>query len=359
MDSATPVLNIPAVIALAAAAGGGDYTGCTVSEPMPTPTGTGTDYTLTFKSDGTRWTLHTPAPHSGRDLHSEVMSQRQLRLANPSAVPIPHVHGFCASAANPLKTPYILTAAPTGRLVADVWPTASETCRHRILDSIAEAMAQLRAFRCDQLGMLKFLERPGGIGMPKITGIGRFPVSVGGGQVAQIGPFETSEAYYDALVELQPAGERALLRIVLAALPRSIAAAGNERESFVLAPTTFDGGSVWVREDGALEALGGWEGVATVPRTVGHTKCPAWIMGDDGGAYRARYAAALKRLEGEGEGTLDYCSKSHLYAAVVGAAQGKESLKVVLARILAMVPEAEREGERLERALEKLFNPGS
>src|SRR5579859_2450454 len=264
-------------------------------------------YTVEF-GDGARWLVRIPCPGengrftatSSRSIRSEAYTMAYLR--RNTSIPIPEIHGFDETTSNEVGAPYIMMEFVNGFSVDELWfdetgPTPLPLRRIRILKTLAEAMSQLSKFQFDEIGALQF--DPDNTLDPKrlvefnvtdesvdledmMSGVDKGP------NFRKIGPFDSSFAYFEALLAMQPPprdhfsiGLHHLLKMMIRCLPPSIATRAEPcPESFVFAHPDLDCQNVLVSEDGTLAALIDWDNVHTVPRCVGYSRYPSWITRD-------------------------------------------------------------------------------
>jgi len=373
-----------------------EYT-CAVREP-PNCGSFNLLYTLEF-NDGIKWILRIPAPgenglfntpSSTRELRSEVMAMRLLRSKIPLI--IPEIFDFSETSKNELGVPYILMSFMEGFPVSKMWwdengPTPRQQRRERILDNVAEAMAELHAFQFEKIGTLQYQQEVSDLDEPEIGGIGPFNVvdevadlapfngdDAGVAHSLELGPFGSSREFFEASLDQQKPpqdefskGLHVLLRMMIRSLPRSLATPTAEKETFVLAHPDFDSQNVLVTEDGTLTALLDWDNIHTVPRFVGYQLYPGWITRDwdpimygygiddcrsenspeELDEFRERYARSMKSLLQAAE--TDYSEKSHLYEAVWIAAESTVCCDHIVQKIFRTLwPEDMQDGLREE-----------
>ena len=117
-------------------------------------------------ADGVKYVVRVPCTGWGNRytentrnaLESQIMTMRLIR--NETTIPVPEIYGFDASQANELGAPYLVMSFIPGSTVAKLWfdqdgPTLLEERRRRVLDTVAEAMSQLRKFQFKKIGSLE------------------------------------------------------------------------------------------------------------------------------------------------------------------------------------------------------------
>ncbi|OJK00481.1 hypothetical protein ASPACDRAFT_28292 [Aspergillus aculeatus ATCC 16872] len=283
-------------------------------------------------SDGLKYVIRVPA--SARHGQMSEAAQRALVsqarmmrfIKKRTMIPMPDVFDFDAGFANPLKTPYIVLSYIPGRMVAEAWfdrsgPVQLEEKRLRILDSVAEAMAQLRGFQFEQIGSL---DDDGGHVF----------------HVQQCGPFSSSTAYLRHRLQRvtqwteipSDRGCRVLLDLMIDCLPRSTRRRSDPHESFVLSVPDLSAKNVLVDEQGAVTGFVDWDGAHTMPRYLGYSSFPGWITTDLNPLhfiwaedfeeapgllkqYRLLYNRKMQGLL-RGSGDAKFVHKSHIYEAM-------------------------------------------
>ena len=145
-------------------------------------------------------------------------------LHENTSIPIPQIYAFDETTSNELGVPYILMDSVEGFPVSEKWfdttgPTPLQERRLRILDTVAIAMSQLSQFQFDKIGSLQFDSDS-----HYSTNIGQCNVvdeaadleepsfaSDPGVNYRNIGPFDTSREYFEALLEHAEASTRSIL----------------------------------------------------------------------------------------------------------------------------------------------------
>ncbi|RAH63905.1 uncharacterized protein BO66DRAFT_257738 [Aspergillus aculeatinus CBS 121060] len=306
-------------------------------------------------SDGLKYVIRVPA--SARHGQMSEAAQRALVsqarmmrfIKKRTMIPMPDVFDFDAGFANPLKTPYIVLSYIPGRMVAEAWfdrsgPVQLEEKRLRILNSVAEAMAQLRGFQFEQIGSLDVAdERLGQLNaMAPCYGWEENYQDDGGHvfHVQQCGPFSSSTAYLRHRLQRvtqwtetpSDRGCRVLLDLMIDCLPRSTRRRSDPHESFVLSVPDLSAKNVLVDEQGAVTGFVDWDGAHTMPRYLGYSSFPGWITTDLNPLhfiwaedfeeppellkqYRLLYNRKMQGLL-RGSGDAKFVHKSHIYEAM-------------------------------------------
>ncbi|KAJ8058276.1 hypothetical protein OCU04_012470 [Sclerotinia nivalis] len=314
-------------------------------------------------SDGLRWIIRIPSTglkgqytiESSASLQSDALTMRFIK-AN-TTMPIPEVYDFSATTENDIGAPYILMSFLEGFPVYKIWFDESgevpkQIRRERILDTIAEAMSQLKKFHFDQIGSLQFDKSldPASIGkcnlVDEYNDLGNLDNKIDEGpKFIQIGPFSSSYNYFCALLGTQrlpkdsfSIGIHKLLQMMIQCIPPSVSSKESVEaypllEKFVLAHPDAGSQNFLVSKDGVLTGIIDWDGVHTVPHCVGYQKYPSWITRDWDPAmygyfrlgcqaedspealedYRQRYSKTMQLFVPE---YINYTSKSHIFEAL-------------------------------------------
>ncbi|KAH8150741.1 uncharacterized protein LAJ45_05437 [Morchella importuna] len=318
-------------------------------------------------SDGTKWILRIPMegiegfPTDGRQLESEVKTMHFIR--RNTTIPIPNIISFDSTTENEVGWPYLMMEFVEGTPVSRLWfdetgKTPLEERRHRILDTIASAMSQLKDFSFNKIGSLQFDGDPRSdlfltphigsiITLDEQNEMAQRREGVDTGPLFKIiGPFANSQEYLVALLDGQgppespyAIGMHKLFRMMIKCLPLSHGDKGEE--SFEITHPDFGGQNFLASEDGTLTAVIDWDNVHTSPLWIGCRSYPAWLTRDwdpimygygnpncipeDSPekleAYRKYYAEKMESL-----GSARFTIKSHLYESIVIAATSALSI---------------------------------
>ncbi|RAL00326.1 uncharacterized protein BO80DRAFT_408631 [Aspergillus ibericus CBS 121593] len=331
--------------------------------------------------DKLRYVIRLPC--SGRPGHFTEPAKRALIarvemmrfIRKRTMIPMPEIYDFNASAANVLEAPYVVEGFISGTSVADVWfdesgPMSLEEKRLRILDSVAEAMAQLRGFYFDKIGTMSD------------TGI----------QYAEYGPYEsTVEFLRDRLAVTSNEGLgsspyeigcRIFLDMMISCLPLSTKRRTDDRETFVLAVPQFESKNIRLDEYCNVTGIIDWEGAHTMPRFLGYAVFPGWITRDldpvvygwpydtreDSPEQLKRYRLLYNRkMQGllRGVGDARFVNKTHIFEAILAAIENRtariEIVRTLVAKAFpasldtaARLIEDAGDGELLRRDSERL-----
>jgi len=216
---------------------------------------------------------------AARALESQVAVMRFI--SRETKIPVPTVYDFDTGIRNEIGAPYICMSFLPGRTVSEVWfdecgPTPLEHRRISILESVAQAVAQLSSFSFATIGS---------------------PYDAGGESLAigpcyhwrenddytvhvtASGPYGTTAAYLqDCSAAKDTKGvwglaESKIIDVVVPCLPEG-------PTGFVLSVPDFDSQNILVDEGGALTGIIDWDLVQTMPRCVGYCRYPGWITRD-------------------------------------------------------------------------------
>ncbi|PYH46163.1 uncharacterized protein BP01DRAFT_397375 [Aspergillus saccharolyticus JOP 1030-1] len=262
-------------------------------------------------SDGLKYVVRVPA--SARHGTMTEAAQRALItqahmmrfVKKRTMIPMPNVFDFDAGFDNIIQAPYIVMSYIPGRMVAEAWfdrtgPVPLEEKRLRILNDVAEAVAQLRGFQFDQIGFIEGDEAATAPGGARGRG-GHQPIPMGpcfGWEenylqdtthifhIEQCGPFTSSAAYLRNRLQrttqwvegIPDRGCRVLLDLMIDCLPRSTRRHSEPRESFVLSIPDLSAKNVLVDEQGRVTGFVDWDDVHTMPRFLGYAGFPGWII---------------------------------------------------------------------------------
>lgn len=255
--------------------------------------------------DGIRWMAKFPVngtPEkwnelSSRALDAEANTMRLLK--KETTIPLPTVFDFSATADNKLGCPYILMSFIAGKPLYDVWfghrqgsmsPETVEGCRTRALQDIASAMTQLKQFSFEKGGFLTFDSdgNPSGVGpMRRVDHqamLDRWFVDDDASNdpiYVESPTFDHLHEYYTFALGLHeqvkpfPRGVALLLKALVDCIPPS-----TGTKPFVLAHPDYDIQNFIVSDEGELQGIIDWDGVAAVPRRAGSERYPGWLTRD-------------------------------------------------------------------------------
>ena len=295
-------------------------------------------------------------------LKSEALTMRFIR--KETTIPVPDVYAFDTTNLNEIGAPYILMSFIPGFTVSSMWfdksgPTPLEDRRQRVLNSVAEAMAQLERFQFDKIGSLQF---NGDLTSDGIT-IGPCYIwdeETGDNEddeekmaVKQLEPFNTSKSYLQYFLdnEVSPKhfrplahGCKKLLASMIRYLPSSTSdqCTGSESETFVLSIPDYDSQNIMIDERGNLTGIIDWDHVQSLPRFLGYSSFPGWITRDwdplmyhyprietedspeELEQYRQQYCHKMNQLL-QGKNDARFTMKSHIYEAVAIAIMNRDN----------------------------------
>ena len=277
---------------------------------LPTPMN-GT-YNIVFElefSDGVRWMFKVPIDGTVDDfkalnrkaLTSEARTMQMLKTK--TEIPVPAVYAFDASPRNDLGVPFIMMEKMAGKPLWLGWDSKHmaradlERFRARVLQGVAAAMVQLNQFTYDQAGSLMF-DYDG-----NVVGIGESKFNDGiclwnGDEEPQQnpekhiwttkGPFTEPKSSYlftlDRLVGGVPiaaaATDKGMVKTLRTFINWACQNSGIHGRKFVLSHPDLDFQNILVAEDGTVTGFIDWDGAAAVPREIGCSLYPQWLMRD-------------------------------------------------------------------------------
>ena len=340
--------------------------------------------------DGVKYVVRIPGTGWGdrytesakKLLESQVTTMRFVH--DNTTIPVPEIYAFDSTLTNELGAPWTVMSFIPGSTVAELWndedgPTSLEDRRRRALETIAEAMSQLRNFQFDKIGSF---ELPGQTDEHSNTKIGPLHSfsqdsldTIGDPdygtviRVEQAGPFQTSMSYMlDQLPEEGSLGNELdigalkLNKMLLSHLPKSSHHPFSTRsvESFVLSFPDFDSQNIMIDERGNLTGLLDWDNVQTYPRFLGYCRYPSFIMRDwdflgyeypgyphesspeELARYRQIYLNNMTHCLG-GKYDAIFTAKSHIFEALRIATEGNTIYRLEFMRefLRKIVPELE------------------
>lgn len=234
---------------------------------------------------------------SATSLTSEANTIRLLK--RETTIPLPDVLDFSSTTENSLRCPYIMMTFISGLPLYDIWfghrlndttPEMTNLRRIRALEGIAEAMLQLGRFSFKTGGCPLFGSEgdPSGIGpMRRVDDramLDRWFIHGDPNNdpiYMECAPSSNPKAYYTVMLDKHPEqnpvprGLTMLLRQLISWIPEPCGT-----DPFVLAHPDFDIQNFIVSEDGELQGIIDWDGVAALPRTLGNERYPGWLMRD-------------------------------------------------------------------------------
>ncbi|EEQ32596.1 hypothetical protein McanMca71_004043 [Microsporum canis] len=232
--------------------------------------------------DGLRWILKIPAcgtsehfnASASSALQSEALTMKLIR--RETSVPVPDVFEFDATVGNELGVPFILMSFIQGTSLT--------------LEDIARTMAELSSFLFPTGGALMFdMDGKPTPGPSRFVDHQAMLERLGQGDDDDIepalyfeaGPFTDPQDFYLLSLDRTKEPEKNLhrgLRRLLQILLRWIPVPPDPK--LVLTHPDLNLQNVLVSEDGSLQGLIDWDGVAAVPRFLGNEKYPSWLTRD-------------------------------------------------------------------------------
>ncbi|KAL4967824.1 phosphotransferase family protein [Aspergillus stella-maris] len=231
---------------------------------------------------------------SASSIASEANTMRLLR--RETSIPLPEVVDFSSTTDNPLHCPYIIMCFVTGAPLYNVWfghrlnkDVSHETThsrRVRALEGISKAMLQLDKFTSSSPATLRDGTLDGRL--RRVDHQAMLQKMFSGAEDADNDPIYVEcptsndpKVYYTLFLDEHPPthkvqqGVGLILRQLIAWIPEPSGA-----DPFVLAHPDFDVQNFLVSEDGELLSIIDWDGVSTVPRSIGNRRYPGWLTRD-------------------------------------------------------------------------------
>lgn len=263
-------------------------------------------YRLVF-NDGVKWMLKIPAAGYGKFWNNSILREQYLRsealtmrlIKQNTTIPVPAIIAYDPSTTNELGCPYILMEHLEGTPLYRSWfrNEISEKelfdFRSRCLESLAFAMMQLNRFVYRSSGSLVFNQD----GAPCCQAATKTVIpsdsvhsqwwrpwrgNIDIGDVGGVDPYQATRSFLlRKLHERDPPdrkhkiGSAKLLEYMVRWVPTQYI-----EQDFVLAHPDLDFQNVLVADDGTLQGLIDWDGVAAVPRMMGCEQPPKWLTHD-------------------------------------------------------------------------------
>ncbi|KAM0417184.1 hypothetical protein ACHAPT_012821 [Fusarium lateritium] len=256
--------------------------------------------------DDTRWLVKIPvngAPSNWNEISSRALSAEantMRLLKRETTIPMPDIFDFSATTDNQIGCSYMLMSFIPGKPLYKVWfgdrqgdlsPEVVERCRTRALDDIASAMAQLKRYSFDNGGFIMFNsdgnQTSATSTMRHINHqamLDRWFIHKDPSDdpiYAESPPFTDPYDYFtfslDLCEESRPftKGVSMLLKLLISCIPSP-----SDTKPFVLAHPDYDIQNFLVSEEGGLQGIIDWDGIAAVPRSVGSERYPGWLTRD-------------------------------------------------------------------------------
>ena len=231
-------------------------------------------------------------------------------LREKTTVPVPEIYYYDTTFNNSLGAPFSLCSWLDGTPVCQLWaksdgPTPLQQRRLRILDSVAEAMAQLSFLSHSSIGLPIVQLNSGKVEIQDTQPLrGRDmdkehdywsespDYSIGDMTVDRafyydLGPFLSTADYLRGFLNNlnfkgtvnHAVGSRRLLRVIIDAID-VVERQSSHGPDFVLTHADLDSQNVMVSEDGSLTGLIDWDGIYVGPKHMGSAAYPSFITRD-------------------------------------------------------------------------------
>ena len=332
--------------------------------------------------DGLKYVVRVPGTGWGdrftdsakKCFESQIMTMRLIH--RETTIPIPEIYAFDASLTNDLGAPYMVMSFVPGSTVSELWfdktgPTPIEDRRRRALETIAEAMSQLRKFQFNKIGSLVLTDKVEPYNKISIGPIYDFdegdPDDENYGEeikVEQSGPFKSSMSYllysFESAQGLDPyhwgLAAYKIVKRMLSHLPRSSLSPYStcRAETFVLSLPDFDSQNVMIDEEGNLTGLIDWDNAQTYPRFLGYCCYPGFITRDwdpimygypqeenenspeELTRYRKIYFDKMAQML-DGKGDTMFVAKSHIFENLSIASSSDMNRRDIIRKVLREV----------------------
>ena len=277
--------------------------------PKPSSGSYNLAYLVAF-DDRVNWILKVPRnghrscfDHlAAESLTSEALTMNMIK--RETTIPIPTIHAFDATAKNPIGCPFILMDFLKGKPVWKGWfdkeasNSKREQFRVRCLQTIAVAMVQLCQFSTDRSGSLQFNSE----GVPVDIAGAKVPDWMAKQDVwegiktidgirshCEKGPFADPTSSFLFMLNRRGVREtdspftrgiHQAIRLFTQWIRERNEASQDPEPQFGLVHPDFGLQNFLVEDDGTLCGIIDWDGVATVPFSVGCLKYPDWLVQD-------------------------------------------------------------------------------
>lgn len=268
-----------------------------VIDPRPRTGSHNAIYAAEFSEKGTarkKWAILVPL--RGRCftnaekswLESDIRAMEFIK--ERTDIPIPCVYGFDHGNQNKIGTPYVLMDFMEGDRVEDVWENWEEEKRLLCLSQCAESMRKLGRFGFNRIGVLGCDYRKGEYVVHGIPSDTKGKDKGKDKDISVSGPFPSTKAYLDNIwrtktmeLESSPTPEGAKNKqflVLLKLLVPALVDVEHAAHHFFLSLPEFGGGNVLVDHIGNVVGFVGWEKVMIMPKAMGYTRYPDWIIKD-------------------------------------------------------------------------------
>lgn len=224
-------------------------------------------------------------------------------FVNRPQFPVPEIIYFDTTFNNELGAPFSIATWLEGIPLYKAWRSydslrSRDQRRRRILESLADAMVQLKKWSFSHIKLPEFqnedslsevVEALCVRDAPKEFDLLSYGVEETPVCFYEDGPFDSTADYLRSLLnrcELRVTvemilGQRKMLHIMINAVGKC---ESNSRchkpQRFVLKHPDLDVQNILVSKDGTVSGIIDWDGIQTVPMQLGYAKYPLWIMRD-------------------------------------------------------------------------------
>lgn len=258
-----------------------------------------------LKIPATGWTKRW-TPEDAADLRREALTLKYMRQQLGAAFPSPELLGYDTTMDNEIGAPYILMTCLPGKSGVEAWfeskfqdNECERTChREKILTSLAQHMAKLRAISLPAIGVLEFdndeCDNPHVV--PEMRSRGNYDDSQDPERPypktwTEIETHTTTESFFKSMIDnnklednTADRARRAILHAAGLSLPYSLdpslKSPWKRKEVFSLSHDDLDLQNILCDDDGNVTGIFDWERVTVRPNFMGWCTTPLWIRED-------------------------------------------------------------------------------